>query len=60
MNTWVLIAIVFFFCVFIVCALVEIASIFSLDEEYMEEYRMHTNQGRSKTTSQTKQRGEKS
>ena len=60
MNTWVLIAIVFFLCVFIICLLVEIASIFSLDEEYIEEYRMHTNQGRGKTTSQTKQRGAKS
>lgn len=60
MNTWVLIAIVFFLCVFIICLLVEIASIFSLDEEYMDEYRMHTNQGHSKTTSQEKQGGTKS
>lgn len=60
MNTWVLIAIVFFLCVFIICLLVEIASIFSLDDEYMEEYRMHTNHGRSKTTSQEKQRETKS
>lgn len=60
MNIWASIAIIFFLCVFIVCCLVEIASVFSLDDEYMEEYRMHTNQGRSKTTSQTKQRGAKS
>lgn len=60
MNTWVLIAIVFFLCVFIICLLVEIASIFSLDEEYMDEYGIHTNQGRSKTTSQEKQGGAKS
>lgn len=60
MNTWVLIVIVFFLCVFIICLLVEIASIFSLDEEYMDEYRMHTNQGHSKTISQEKQGGTKS
>lgn len=60
MNIWASIAIIFFLCVFIVCCLVEIASVFSLDDEYMEEYRMHTNHGRSKTTTQEKERGAKS
>ena len=60
MNTWVLIAIIAIILFIIIGFFAEIASIYSLDEEYMEEYRMHTNQGRSKTTSQTKQRGAKS
>lgn len=58
MNTWVLIAIVFFLCVFIICLLVEIASIFSLDEEYMDEYRLHKNQGRKKVSELRKKRKE--
>lgn len=58
MNTWVLIAIVFFLCVFIICLLVEIASIFSLDEEYMDEYRLHKNQGRKKASELRKKRKE--
>ena len=60
MNTWVLIAIIAIILFIIIGFFAEIASIYRLDEEYMEEYRMHTNQGRSKTTSQTKQRGAKS
>ena len=58
MNTWVLIAIVFFLCVFVICLLVEIASIFSLDEEYMDEYRLHKNQGRKKASESRKKRKE--
>lgn len=58
MNTWVLIAIVFFLCVFIICLLVEIASVFSLDEEYMDEYRLHKNQGRKKVSELRKKRKE--
>lgn len=60
MNMWFLITIIFFACLFIVGAFVEIASTFSCDEEYMDEYRLHTNQRGSKTTPQEKQGGAKS
>ena len=43
MNMWFLITIVFFFCVFIVCCLVEIASTFKRDEEYMDKHRTNKN-----------------
>lgn len=58
MNTWFLITIIFFACLFIVGVFVEIASTFSCDEEYMDEYRLHTNQGRKKTSELRKKRKE--
>lgn len=45
MNTWVLIAIIFFLCVFILGFFAEIASIYSCDEEYMDEYRTNKTRG---------------
>ena len=45
MNTWVLIAIIATILFIIVGFFVEIASIYSCDEEYMDEYRTNKTRG---------------
>ena len=58
MNIWLFVCIAFLVCIFVVCFFVEIASVFSLDEEYMDEYRLHKNQGRKKASELRKKRKE--
>lgn len=45
MDTWVLIAIIAIILFIIVGLFVEIASIYSCDEEYMDEYRTNKTRG---------------
>ena len=45
MNTWVLIAIIGFFDIILFIIIAEIASIYSCDEEYMNEYRTNKTRG---------------
>ena len=45
MDTWVLIAIIAIILFIIVGFFVEIASIYSCDEEYMDEYRTNKTRG---------------
>lgn len=45
MDTWVLIAIIAIILFIIVGFFVEIASIYSYDEEYMDEYRTNKTRG---------------
>ena len=60
MNMWFLITIVFFFCVFIICCLVEIASILAQTRSVWKNTECTQTKGRSKTTPQEKQGGAKS